>query len=169
MYLYNIKKCYIYQYYMLTYNMKRYIIRVSKVIHTTEERRIHMDLHRYDIIEAELKIKDDSGSIQKKKRPYVIVSNESGTKNATIITVMPLTHVIKKTYLPVHECLEAHSNNGLSVYSMILGEQPQTICKEEVIRKLGRVTNKRQKNMINKVCFNTFFFGEDIDWKEVLA
>ena len=25
---------------------------------------------------------------------------------------------------------------------MILGEQPQTICKEEVIKKLGNVTNK---------------------------
>ena len=128
-----------------------------------------MDFHRYDIIEAELKIKDGTGSIQRKKRPYVIVSNEPGTKNSTIITVMPLTHVIKKMYMPVHECLEAHSDNGLSVYSMILGEQPQTICKEEVIRKLGSVTSKEQKNMINKVCFNTFFFGENINWKEVLA
>ena len=127
-----------------------------------------MDLHRYDIIEAELKI-DDSGSIQKKKRPSVIVSNETGTKHSTIITIMPLTHVIKKTYMPVHECLEAHSDNGLLKYSMILGEQPQTICKEEVIRKIGTVTNKKQRNMINKVCFNTFFFGEDINWEEVLA
>ena len=128
-----------------------------------------MDFHRYDIIEAELKTKNDSGYIQKKKRPYVIVSNESGTKHSTIITIMPLTHVIKKTYMPVHECLEVESDNGLAVYSMILGEQPQTICKEEVIRKLGTITNKKQKNIINKVCFNTFFFGEDINWKEVLA
>ena len=41
---------------------------------------VHMIFHRYDIIEAELKIRDNSGSIQKKKRPYVIVSNETGTK-----------------------------------------------------------------------------------------
>ena len=128
-----------------------------------------MDFHRYDIIEAELKIKDKSGSIQQKKRPYVIVSNELGTKNSTIITIMPLTHIIKKTYMPVHECLDVESDNGLEVYSMILGEQPQTIDKQEVIRKLGTVTNKNQKNMINKVCFNTFFFGEKINWKEVLA
>ena len=128
-----------------------------------------MIFHRYDIIEAELKIRDNSGSIQKKKRPYVIVSNEMGTKNSTIITVMPLTHIIKKTYMPVHECLEVESDNGLSVYSMILGEQPQTICKEEVIRKLGNVTDKTQRNNVNKVCFNTFFFGENINWEEVLA
>lgn len=125
-----------------------------------------MELHRYDIIEAELDY--GSGSIQKKKRPYIIVSNEKGTTNATIITVMPLTSV-KKKRLPVHECLEARTETGLTRYSMILGEQPQTICKQEVIRKLGNVTDKSQRNSVNKVCFNTFFFGENINWEEVLA
>ena len=125
-----------------------------------------MELHRYDIVEVELEY--TSGSIQKKKRPYIIVSNEKGTTNATIITVMPLTSA-KKKRLPVHECLEARSETGLTRYSMILGEQPQTICKEEVIRKLGNVTDKKQRNNVNKVCFNTFFFGENINWGEVLA
>lgn len=126
-----------------------------------------MELHRYDIIEAELKY--GSGSIQKKRRPYIIVSNEKGTANASIITVMPLTHIIKKEYLPVHVCLHAESETGLSMYSMILGEQPQTICKEEVIKKLGNVSDIKQRNNVNKVCFNTFFFGEKINWEEVLA
>ena len=125
-----------------------------------------MELHRYDIIEAELDY--GNGSIQRKRRPYIIVSNEKGTTNATIITVMPLTSA-KKKRLPVHECLEARSETGLAKYSMILGEQPQTICKEEVIRKLGNVTDKTQRNNVNKVCFNTFFFGENINWEEVLA
>lgn len=125
-----------------------------------------MELHRYDIIEAELDY--GSGSIQKKRRPYIIVSNEKGTTNATIVTVMPLTSA-KKKKLPVHECLEARSETGLAKYSMILGEQPQTICKEEIIRKLGNVTDRTQRNNVNKVCFNTFFFGENINWEEVLA
>ena len=124
-----------------------------------------MELHRYDIIEAELDY--GNGSIQRKRRPYIIVSNEKGTTNATIITVMPLTSA-KKKRLPVHECLEARSETGLTKYSMILGEQPQTICKEEVQRKVGTITNENQKNMINKVCYNTFFFGENINWEEVL-
>lgn len=127
-----------------------------------------MELHRYDIIEAELKIKNGE-QIQIKCRPYVIVSNEKGTTHANIITVMPLTHVIKKTHLPTHGCLEAETNNGLSTYSMILGEQMQTIGKEEVKRKLGTVTNEIQRNNVNKVCFNTLFFGENINWEEVLA
>lgn len=126
-----------------------------------------MELHRYDIIEAELSY--GSGAIQQKRRPYIIVSNEKGTANASIITVMPLTSVNKKKHLPVHTWLEAKTETGLSRYSMILGEQPQTICKEEVIRKLGNVSDKKQRNNVNKVCFNTFFFGEDINWKEVLA
>lgn len=126
-----------------------------------------MELHRYDIIEAELDY--GKGSIQKKKRPYIIVSNEKGNLNATIITVMPLTHIIKKKHLPTHSCLTAESENGLSAYSMILGEQPQTIEKEEVIRKLGNVTDSLQRNCVNKVCFNTFFFGENINWEEVFA
>ena len=125
-----------------------------------------MELHRYDIIEAELEY--GSGSIQKKRRPYIIVSNEKGTQAATIITVMPLTSA-KKKRLPVHSYLEANSETGLTRYSMILGEQPQTICKEEVIRKLGNVTDKSQRNNVNKVCFNTFFFGEKINWEEVLT
>lgn len=45
---------------------------------------------------------------------------------------MPWTHIIKKKCLPVHGCLEAESETGLSMYSMILGEQPQTICKTVV-------------------------------------
>lgn len=125
----------------------------------------HMELHRYDIIEAELKY---SGSLQGKKRPYVIVSNEHGTKHATIITVMPLTHVIKKMYLPCHECIEAKTENGLTRYSMILAEQPQTINKSEIIAKLGNVENKKDRNKINKVCYYSFFYGEEINWKEVL-
>lgn len=126
-----------------------------------------MELHRYDIIEAELKIKKGE-QIQVKCRPYVIVSNEKGNIHANIITVMPLTHVIKKLHLPTHGCLEAKTENGLSTYSMILGEQMQTIGKEEVRRKLGTVVNEKQRNSINRVCFNTLFFGENINWEEVL-
>ena len=126
-----------------------------------------MELHRYDIIEA--KLNHGAGSIQRKRRPYIIVSNEKGTTNASIITVMPLTHIIKKEHLPVHGCLEAETETGLSMYSMILGEQPQTICKGEVIKKLGNVSNKEQRNNVNRVCFNTFFYGENINWGEVLA
>ena len=53
-----------------------------------------MELRRYDIIEAELKY--GTGSIQRKRRPYIIVSNDAGNTNADIITVMPLTHIYEE-------------------------------------------------------------------------
>ena len=158
--------------YILKKQCKYCIIDISKIIAAYiifTKGGEGMDLHRYDVIKAELKIKMPSGSVQNKIRPYVIVGNEFGTSNATIITVMPLTHVIKKLHMPVHGCLDVESDNGLSVYSMVLGEQPQTIDKKEVIEKLGTVTNKTQRNIINRVCYNSFFYGENINWKEVLA
>lgn len=128
-----------------------------------------MDLHRYDIVEAEIKMATPSGSVQKKKRPYVIVGNEMGTKTAPTVIAMPLTHIIKRKNLPVHGCIEADGETGLAWYSMVLGEQPYTLDKKyDVIRKLGSVVNKTQKNIINKVCWNTLFYGENIDWEEVL-
>lgn len=127
-----------------------------------------MDIRRYDIIKANIKY-EGSGSVQTKERPYVVVSNPVGTKHGTIITVMPLTSKIKKENMPVHGCIKVNNINGLSLYSMILGEQPITISKDEVEEKLGMVTNQKEKNMINKICYNTFFFGENINWEEVLA
>lgn len=126
-----------------------------------------MDLKRYDIITAEIKY--EHGSVQAKKRPYVIVSNAIGTRHSNIITVMPLTSKIKKTDMPVHGCLEADVDTGLNLFSMVLGEQPFTISKDEVVDKIGSVTSQSERNMINKVCFNSYFYGEDINWKEVLA
>lgn len=128
------------------------------------------EYHRYDIIEAEIKMVETTGSVQKKKRPYVIVGNEKGTTTAPTVIAMPLTHIIKRTKLPVHGFISANSDTGLSYYSMVLGEQPYTLDKKyEIKRKLGAVVDKNQRNMINKVCWNTMFLGENINWEEVLA
>ena len=126
-----------------------------------------LKLHKYDIVEANV---PSSGSVQDSKgtRPYVIVSNEKGTSCSSIITILPLTGVIKKMHLPTHECIEAETGTGLRKYSMLLGETMQTIDKLEVKRRLGRVTNEGCKNKINKVCYYSLFYGEDINWGEVL-
>lgn len=126
-----------------------------------------MDLQRYDVIKA--KIKYEGGSVQTKERPYVIVSNPIGTKHATIITVMPLTSKIKKMNMPVHGCLEANGENGLQLYSMVMGEQIITISKTEVIEKLGAVTNKEDRRIVDQTCFNGLFFGTEYRLEEVNA
>ena len=129
-----------------------------------------LELHRYDIVDAEITTQLPSGCTQRKRRPYILIGNEQGTKAAPIVIAMPLTHVIKKESLPVHGCIEANDDTGLATYSMILGEQPTTLDKRhDIIRKLGTVVDAKQRNLINKICFNTLFMGEDINWEEVLA
>lgn len=127
-----------------------------------------MDLQRYDVIKAKIKYQGE-GSVQAKERPYVIVSNPIGTKHATIITVMPLTSKIKKTNMPVHGCLEANGENGLQLYSMVMGEQIITISKTEVMEKLGTIISKEDRRMIDQTCFNGLFFGTEYRLEEAGA
>ena len=127
-----------------------------------------MDLQRYDIVKAKIKYKGN-GSVQVKERPYVIVSNPIGTKRATIITVMPLTSKIKKTNMPVHGCIEANGENGLQLYSMVMGEQIITISKTEVTEKLGTVNKKEDRRIVDQTCFNGLFFGTGYRLEEVLV
>lgn len=125
-----------------------------------------LQLQRYDIIKAQIKY-EGKGSVQVHERPYVIVSNPIGTKHATIITVMPLTSKIKKINLPVHGCIDASNENGLTSYSMALGEQLITISKDEVKEKLGSVTTKEEKKLIDRTCFNGLFYGTEYRLEEV--
>ena len=127
-----------------------------------------LQLQRYDIIKAKIKYEGE-GSVQVKERPYVVLSNPIGTKYATIITVMPLTSKIKKTNMPVHGCLEANGENGLQLYSMVMGEQIITISKTEVIEKLGTITSKEDRRMVDQTCFNGLFFGTEYRLEEARA
>lgn len=135
-------------------------------LHTKEERRnVHMDLQRYDVIKAKIKYQGE-GSVQIKERPYVIISNPIGTKHASIITVMPLTTKLKKLNMPVHSCINADDDNGLTEYSMVLGEQIITISKDEVIERLGNIADAYERKLIDKACFNGLFFGTEYRLEE---
>ena len=68
-----------------------------------------------------------------------------------------------------HGCIQANENNGLTLYSMALGEQITTISKDEVISKIGTITDDKNKRMVDKVCFNSLFFGTDYKLEEVMA
>lgn len=52
---------------------------------------------------------------------------------------------------------------------MALGEQLFTISKEEVKEKLGTVTSKEEKKLIDKACFNGLFYGTEYRLEEVNA
>ena len=118
-----------------------------------------MDLQRYDVIKAKIKYQGE-GSVQTKERPYVIISNP---------TVMPLTTKLKKINMPVHSCINADDDNGLTEYSMVLGEQIITISKDEVIERLGNITDAYERKLIDKACFNGLFFGTEYRLEEARA
>ena len=61
-----------------------------------------------------------------------------------------MTRKIKKINMPVHGCLEADGENGLQLYSMVMGEQIITISKTEVTEKLGTVTRKEDRKIIDQ-------------------
>lgn len=74
-----------------------------------------------------------TGNIQGKKRPCIIVSNDNANQHAPILTVIPLTTKLKK-FLPCH--LEFYHNG---MYQTALVEQITTVMKTQCSEFLGFV------------------------------
>jgi len=68
------------------------------------------------------------GAEQEKIRPVVIVSNNSGNENGTIVTVVPLTTQVKNG-LPVH--VSVKFPNGK--HCIALCEQIRAISKDRIV------------------------------------
>ena len=74
-----------------------------------------------------------TGNIQGKKRPCIIVSNDNANQHAPILTVIPLTTKLKK-FLPCH--LEFYHNG---TYQTALVEQIMTVMKTQCTEFFGFV------------------------------
>lgn len=77
-----------------------------------------------------------TGNIQGKKRPCIIISNDNANAHAPILTVIPLTTKLKK-FLPCH--LEFYHNG---IYQTALTEQITTVMKTQCCEFLGFVDNR---------------------------
>lgn len=78
-------------------------------------------------------------SVQSGIRPCIVLSNNISNKHSTILNVFPLTTQIKE--YPVHVHLSRKNIKGyLKNDSDFLGEQPATIGKNQVIRKIGHIS-----------------------------
>ena len=95
------------------------------------------------------------GSEQGGCRPAVIISNDIGNKCATIVEVVYLTTQGKKR-MPTHARVNALEP------SVALCEQIQTISKERLAERIGRVTKEEEKE-INKALFVSLFMGKDME------
>ena len=92
---------------------------------------MRIEYHRYDIIEAEIKMTTPSGSVQKKKRPYVIVGNEKGTTTAPTVIAMPLTH---GRIIPPEKVLIYKEKSTVYIY----GKHPNGIIDKEYVWRLPK-------------------------------
>ena len=80
-------------------------------------------------------------SVQDGCRPAFIMSNDMANLHSGIVTVVPLTSKLKKSYLPTHVIL-ADECPALEP-SMVLGEQLTTIGKTSLKSYVGRVSLKK--------------------------
>ena len=81
-------------------------------------------------------------------RPFIVNSNDICNKTSTEISGYVLT--TKTPRLPVHVQLFPDEQNGLISPSTIVMEQPRTIPKKFLIKFMGKVENKADKNKIRR-------------------
>ncbi len=80
-------------------------------------------------------------SVQDGCRPAFIMSNDTANLHSGIVTVVPLTSKLKKSYLPTHVIL-ADECPALEP-SMVLGEQLTTVGKTSLKSYVGRISSKK--------------------------
>ena len=107
------------------------------------------EFYRGQVVEIDLKRKE--GSIQKGKRPAVIVGNDIGNTYAPILIVVPFTTATTKAGMPTHMWIEPSKENGLVANSMLLAEQIMTVTKEAVTKDLGSLTTSQMEKVNEKL------------------
>lgn len=80
-------------------------------------------------------------SVQRGRRPCVVVSNNIGNRFSSIINVCVLTTSNRKDY-PMHVKLTPNEMNKLKESSTIMAEQIRTVPKERLMFKIGALTPK---------------------------
>lgn len=90
-------------------------------------------------------------SVQNGKRPALIVSNDMSNQHAETVTVVPMTTRIKKAHLPTHVIVVPNDvDTAAGRYierSMLLCEQVTTIGKCELLRYIGKIHNRKLKEV----------------------
>ncbi|WP_340018369.1 type II toxin-antitoxin system PemK/MazF family toxin [Paenibacillus sp. FSL H3-0457] len=91
---------------------------------------------RYELWFAEL-INTSSGSVQRGKRPVLIIQNDMGNRYSPTVQVASVT-TAKKKAMPTHVNLDA-MECGLRDDSIVMMEQISTISKEQLMWRIGSV------------------------------
>lgn len=109
-----------------------------------------MEVKRYDIVQADLS--GTIGSEQGGIRPVLIIQNDIGNLHSPTTIVMPFsTKVFKNPNQPTHTLIRKSAETGLKMDSVLLGEQMRVISNQRIKKKIGTVTNERERNEIRRV------------------
>ena len=83
-----------------------------------------------------------SGSLQRGRRPAIIISNNKACRYSPIISVVPLSTQKTKRNLPTHYWLTIDEHNRLKKDSTVLAEQILTVTRGQVERQLGYLSQE---------------------------
>lgn len=109
-----------------------------------------MKIKRYDIVQADLS--GTIGSEQGGIRPVLIIQNDIGNLHSPTTIVMPFsTKVFKNPNQPTHTLIKKSADTGLKMDSVLLGEQMRVISSQRIKKKLGCVTNEKERKEIRRV------------------
>lgn len=108
-----------------------------------------MDIRRYDIVQADLG--QVVGSEQGGIRPVLIIQNNIGNIYSSCTIVMPLSSRLKSLSQPTHTLIRKSVDTGLKTDSVLLGEQMRVISSQRIIKKIGTVTDEKERNEIRRV------------------
>jgi len=94
------------------------------------------------------------GHEAKKKRPAVIISNNTHNQFSPLVTVAPLSSNINKVY--PFEVYIPKESAGLNENSKIMIIQLRSIDKKRLINKIGNIEDQETINRINQVITEHF-------------
>lgn len=89
-------------------------------------------------------------------RPGVIFQNDVGNKYSPNVVVLPLTTSIKKISQPTHVYISS-KNSGLRYDSMVLCENPISISKDRISKKLTKLSSYHMTRNRRRSKFTCFF------------
>lgn len=90
------------------------------------------EIRQGDIYDAKLPNWKERNSVQRGKRPVVVVSTDWLNKNSPVYRVVPLTSRLKAIDMPTHVVLP--KLKGLPKQSMVLAEQMSLLPQENFLR-----------------------------------
>lgn len=114
------------------------------------------------------------GNVQNGWRPGLIIQNNIGNECSPNVIAVPLTSALKNIHQPTHVVVNAN-DSGLKKDSMILCENPETISKELVGRKLTTLSDELMAKVARAIMLSipiiSFLNQEDMTrvWTEASA